>query len=253
MRTLPLLLISMVLLSACLTPKALQEGEHARSLGMAYLSEGNTPQAVTELRKAVKKNKWDSEAWQGLGLALFAAEQYGDAETAFRTAVEINPDFSQAKMNLGTLFLETGRWDEAIARFTEVLDDPEYRQPSRARHNLGWAWFNKGDYPEARESYTLVLRQFPQFCPSLRDLGGVDEAEGKLTDALARYQQAVDCDPRDLRSLMALGIIETRLDLVHAACLHLDMVKAADPFGELRDEAVEYLEMLDCGGASTNG
>ena len=253
MRTMPLLLITMAFLSACLTPQALREADHSKGLGMAYLSEGNTPQAVTELRKAVKQNKWDSEAWQGLGLALFAAEQYSDAERAFQEALEINPDFSQAKMNLGTLYLETGRWDDAVARFTEVLDDPEYRQPSRARHNLGWAWFNKGDYPKARESYTLVLRQFPQFCPSLRDMGAVDEAEGKLDDALTRYQQAVECDPRDLRSLVALGIVEARLDMVQDACIHLDTVREADPFGELRDQALEYLEMLDCGEASTNG
>lgn len=253
MRTLPLLLIPIALLSGCLTPRAAQEAEHARGLGMAYLSEGNTPLAVTELRKAVKKNKWDAEAWQGLGLALFAAEQHADAEQAFLEAIEITPAFSQAKMNLGTLHLETGRWEDAILRFTEVLDDPEYRQPARARHNLGWAYYNMGDFASARESYTGVLRQFPQFCPSLRDLGAVDEAEGNLTDALTRYQQAVDCDPGDLRSLMALGIVEARLDLVRDACLHLGTVQEADPFGELRDQAVEYLQMLDCGGSSTNG
>lgn len=252
MRTL-LLLIPVALLSACLTPRALQDAEYARDLGMAYLSEGSTPQAVTELRKAVKKNKWDAEAWHGLGLALFAAEQYSDSEAAFLEAIELKEGFSQARMNLGTLYLETGRFEEAITRFEEVLDDPEYRQPSRARHNLGWAWLNMGDYPKARENYTGVLRQFPQFCPSLRDLGAVDEAEGKLTDALTRYQQAVECDPSDLRSLVALGIVEARLDLVHDACLHLDAVKEADPFGELRDQAVEYLQMLDCGGSSTNG
>ena len=227
MRSLPLLLTSMLLLPACLTPRALQDAEHAKELGMAYLSEGNNPLAVTELRKSVKKNKWDAESWHGLGLALFASEQYDGAEAAFQEAIVLSPAFSQAKMNLGTLYLEVGRWEDAIVHFEEVLDDPEYRQPARARHNLGWAWFNTGDYPKARESYTAVLRQFPRFCPSLRDLGAVDEAEGKLDDALIRYQQAVECDPRDLRSLIALGIVEARLDLVHDACEHLDTVKEA--------------------------
>lgn len=240
-------LLPALLLSACLTPRAAREAEHSKELGTAYLTEGNNPQAITEFRRAAAKNRWDADSWQGLGMALFAAGELDDAEAALLHAIDLAPTMSQARMNLGSLYLEMERWDDAIARFLEVLADPEYREAARARHNLGWAYFSKGDFPEARESYVGVLRQFPKFCPSLRDLGGVDEAEGRLQDALTRYQQAQECDPSDLRGLVALGILEARLDLVHDACLHLDLVKEADPFGVLREQAIEYLQRLDCG------
>lgn len=246
MRRLLLLLALLLLTTGCLTPRALGEAKQAREMGLAYLSEGNNAQAITEFKRSVAKNKWDSESWHGMGLALFAAGSHDQAEAAFLEALDINPEYAQARMNLGSLYLEVGRWDEAVAELTTALADPEYRQPARARHNLGWGHFNLGGYAEARENYREVLRRFPQFCPSLLGLGRVDEAEGKLDDALVRFQQAHECDPTDLNSLSSLGIIEARLDLVSDACQHLATVKDADPYGEYRDEAVRVLEMLDC-------
>jgi len=247
MRTLLLLLLpTALLLGACLTPRALQDAEHAKGMGLTYLNEGNTADSIREYRESVKKNRWDSEAWHGLGLALFAAGSHAEAEEAFLEATSLNPEFPQAEMNLGSLYLELERWDDAITHLKAAVDDPEYRQPARARHNLGWAYYSTGSYPEAREQYREVLRRFPLFCPSVRNLAQVDEAEGKLQDALARFRQAQDCDPADLNTLVSLGMVEARLDLLPDACQHLTTVTEADPYGELRDQAVEYLDRLDC-------
>jgi Tfp pilus assembly protein PilF len=242
-----------LLLAGCLTPHALQEGEHARKMGLAYLSEGAIPAAVSEFRGAVKYNRWDAEGWHGLGMAYFASEKFPEAEEALLTALKLQADFAQARMNLGTLYLEMKRFDEAITELTAALEHPEYRQPARARHNLGWAFYSKGDFVAARDQYHEVLRRFPLFCPSVRNLGHVDEAEGKLSDALERYRQASTCDPADLKSRLSLGIIEARLDLVSDACEHLTVVKEADPYGTLRIQADEYLTMLSCSPLATGG
>ena len=247
MRTMLFLLSLLALgLAGWLTPHAIQEGDHSKKMGLAYLSEGSTPEAVTEFRKAVKFNKWDAEAWHGLGMAYFSIEKYPEAEEALLKALKLDGEFAQARMNLGTLYIEMERYEESIAQLMLVVDHAEYRQPARARHNLGLAYYSKGEYEAARGEYREVLRRFPLFCPSVRNLGYVDEAEGKLSDALARYRQAVDCDPGDLRSRLSLGIVEARLDLVSDACEHLSAVKAADPYGALREQADEYLQMLSC-------
>jgi len=243
----------LLFLTGCLTPHALQEGEHARKMGLAYLSEGSVPAAVSEFRGAVKHNRWDAEAWHGLGMAYFASEKFPAAEEALLRALKLQPEFAQARMNLGTLYLEMKRFDEAVSSLTAALEQPEYRQPARARHNLGWAYYSKGDFVAAREQYREVLRRFPLFCPSVRNLGHVDEAEGKLSDALERYRQASVCDPADLKSRLSLGIIEARLDLVSDACEHLSAVKEADPYGSLRGQADEYLTMLACTSPSEPG
>lgn len=247
MRLLLFLIPSLALgLAGCLTPHAIQEADHAKKMGLAYFSEGSTPEAVTEFRRSVKFNRWDAEAWHGLGMAYFATEKFAESEEALLKALKLQDNFAQARMNLGTLYLELERFDEAIVELTRAVEHPEYRQPARARHNLGWAYYSKGEYEAARGQYHEVLRRFPLFCPSVRNLGHVDEAEGKLSDALERYRQAVDCDPADLKSRLALGIVEARLDLVSDACEHLTAVKDADPYGSLKEQADEYLKMLSC-------
>jgi Tfp pilus assembly protein PilF len=179
-------------------------------------------------------------------MSYFAAGKHADAEKAILKALKLQPQFAQAHMNLGGLYLATERWDEAIPQLQAAVDDPEYREPARARHNLGWAYYNKGSFDEARTQYREVLRGFPRFCPAILNFGMVDEAEGKLQDALVRYKQAADCDPQDLKAPLLAGLVEARLDLVADACEHLGLVAKADPYGELRDQATESLRMLDC-------
>lgn len=251
MRHLAVLLLMFSLTSTgCLTARAVNEAEAHKKLGLAYIHERNDPAAIGELRMSVKKNHWDDEAWQLLGLAYFSYDRYTEAESAFFRALRINPKFAQVQVNLGSLYLETGRYDDAVAILESAVDNPEYREPARARHNLAFALYSKGELAEARELYMSVLRNFPQFCPGLHGLGMVDEAEGMLNDALARYRSALECDPRDLKVRLSLGQIEARLDLVASACENLAMVKNADPYGELRTDAVDLLDRLDCDAVS---
>ncbi len=242
-----LIVVAALLLTGCLTPQAMRDADSAKSLGYAYLGEGNAPGAIGQFRKATVSNRWDREAWHGLGLAYFASERHGDAEEALVKAIELSDgDFPQGQLNLGSLYLELGRYEEALPLLSAASEHPEYRQPHKALHNLAWAQFNLGQYPEARKSLSQVLRQFPLFCPAIRNFAAVDEAEGRLPDALTRYRQALDCDPSDLNTRLALGTIQARMDLVGDACDNLEMVAKADPYGELKLQADDILARLDC-------
>ncbi len=244
-------LVALFLCSGCLTPKAIGEADAHKKLGAAFIHERNDPAAIGELRQSVKKNKWDKDAWQLLGLAYFSYDRYEDAEVALLRALKIDPDFAQAQVNLGSLYLQMGRFPDAVQVLQKAADNAEYREPARAQHNLGYAWFSQGDYEKARGLYEGVLRKFPKFCPGLHGLGMVDEAEGLLNDALGRYRQALECDSRDLKVHLSLGSVEMRLDLIPDACTHLTTVKDADAFGELRGEAVLLLDRLDCDAVSS--
>ena len=230
----------------CISHQQIREAEGHTTMAIADLNKGDTASAITKSKAAVKANRWDAKAWHTMGLAYFAAELPREAEAAFLKALRLQPEFSQASLNLGSLYLEEARWDEAIIQIEKAATNPEYKQPDRALHNLGWAWFNKGEYSKARGYYRRVLRQFHRFCPALLNLGMVDEAEGKVEDALKRYQQAVECDPQDLKAKLNLGIVEGRLDMLSDACEHLAQVKDADPYGELHDQAVEQYTRLGC-------
>lgn len=239
-------LLAVALSMGCITPEAYKASEYNRNMGYAALQDGDQPQAVSRMREATKKNRWDAENWHGLALAYFASGDLQQAEEAFDKALSIKDDFSQARLNLASLMLDEERWAEAVPLLEQVVADPEYREPSRAQHNLAWAKFNLGQYDEARALYRKVLRQFPRFCPSLHNLGQVDEAQGRLDDALARYRQAAECDSSDLNIRLSLGSLAARMDHVSEACEQLGTVHSADPYGPLGEESERFLNMLDC-------
>ncbi len=241
-----LLCVLLVPATGCISHQKIRESEGHRTLSIANLNDGDTAGAITRAKQAVKANRWDANAWQALGLAYFAADITDEAEKALLKSLKLQPEFSQAQLNLGSLYLAAERWDDAILWLERAAKNPEYRQPDRAMHNLGWAWFNKGEYSKARKYYQRVLREFDRFCPALLNLGLVDEAEGKIEDALKRYQQAAECDPSDLNAKLNLGIVEGRLDMLSDACKHLSVVEKADPYGELHDRARDYLKRLEC-------
>ncbi len=246
MRHLAVFLLALALGSTgCLTARAVNEAEAHKKIGLAYIHERNDPAAIGELRQSVKMNRWDEEAWQLLGLAYFSYKRYDDAEAAFFRALRLNPSFAQVQVNLGSLYLETGRFDDAIEVLRKAVEDAEYREPARAKHNLAFALYSQGELGEARTLYLSVLRNFPQFCPGLHGLGMVDEAEGSLNDALGRYRAALECDPRDLKVRLSLGTIEARLDLFADASENIATVKNADPYVDLRSEAAVRLDRLD--------
>lgn len=241
----------LLLLCACITPRAAVESQTHRKMGVALLTEGNSGGAVTELKAAVKKNPWDAEAWHELGLAWFASKRFEDAEQCLKKAIELKDGYSQAKLNLGSLYLETGRFADAVPLLQAAAGDPEYREPARARHNLGWAYQNLGDEPQARTQYHTVLREYPRFCPALHNIAMLDEGKGRDVEALDGFRDALVCSPNEGSTLLALGLLETRLDLVVDACEHLGRLLEADPYGPLAERARPAVEGLDCGAVSS--
>jgi Tfp pilus assembly protein PilF len=245
-----ILTCSLLVATGCVTPKHVGEADGHHKMGVAYINEGNWPGAISELRQSVKKNKWEAEHWHSLGLAYFGRSMHDESEAAFKEALDLKPEYAQAQTNLGALYLKTERWDEAVEVLELARDNPEYREPLRTLHNLGWAYYNQGSFDNARDLYGQILRQYPDFCPAHHNLGLVEEAEGKLNKALDRFRFGVDCDPGDLKGLFRLGVLEMRLDFVSDACKHLGVVFEVHPFGEMKDDAEKYLAELECASVS---
>ena len=132
-----LLLTSFLLLSflasGCLTPHAMQEGEHSKKMGLAYLSEGSIPDAVSQFRAAVKHNRWDAEAWHGLGMAYFGSEKFAEAEEALLKALKLQVSFiSPTQTNpvirtLTTIVATAGTLVDSVMR---AVADVILRRPS---------------------------------------------------------------------------------------------------------------------------
>ena len=96
----------------------------------------------------------------------------------------------------GRALAKEKRWAEAQARFEAAL--AAIPMDSRALSELGWAAFQAGDLPRAREANRDSVRAATEDklkAASLYNLGRVAEAEEKLTDAVGFYARSLALRP----------------------------------------------------------
>jgi lipoprotein NlpI len=105
---------------------------------------------------------WLLYTWGGLhryfGIQNNMAREHERAVHYFSRAYEVDPTFRAARLHRGILLgRELGRIDEAIADFDALLEeDPTY---SLALFNRGIMWMENGRYPQALADMEAYLEQ----------------------------------------------------------------------------------------------
>jgi Flp pilus assembly protein TadD len=77
-------------------------------LGLSYLGEGRTSDALRVLQKAVTLDPNHTEAQNSLGNGLHESGNAAGAEQAYRNAIRAQPDFAAAQLNLAKLLVARG-------------------------------------------------------------------------------------------------------------------------------------------------
>ena len=209
LETILALLVAMLVFSACATssvaPQEKKKAIAARNLGEAYLSEGNHTAALRELLKAETLNANDPILHNDLGLVYMAKEKYDRAVVHFEKAIRLKPDYSLAKNNLGSAYLIRKEWDKAIPILEEVTGDMLYATPHYPLANLGWAYYNIGNYDQARYYLNKALKLQPDFLIAQLNLGKTHLATGRFHKALSLFEEAAKTNPKNPALLLELG------------------------------------------------
>ena len=180
-------------LSACTgtQEKRKKQAQVSRSLGEAYLQQGNITEALREFLKAEKIYPYDHLLHNDLGLAYMAKERFDKAEFHFKKAINLRADYAPAKNNLGTVYLAKKDWDAAIVQFQTVVGDILYATPHYPLTNMGIAYYHKKDYASAEKYYLDALDLQPDFGLALRGLGKTYIALNKLPEAVSTLEKAI--------------------------------------------------------------
>ena len=202
-----LTILCMVFMISCAggQEKRKKQARVTRSLGEAYMQQGNYTASLKELLKAEKLYSKDHFLHNDLGLAYMAKERYDKAEFHFKKAIDIRSEYAPAKNNLGTVYMARLEWDAAIEQFKTVVGDILYATPHFPLTNLGIAYYNKNDYTNAERYYLDALDLEPNFILALRGLSRTYIAMNKLPQTVAILEKAVKITPQSADLYLDLG------------------------------------------------
>jgi tetratricopeptide (TPR) repeat protein len=107
--------------------------------------------------------------------------------------------------------------------------------------NLGWAYYNKGNYDKAMQYLKEALELQPEFFIAQLNLGRTYLAIGQPHTALSMFEAAAPLNPKDPALLLELGRTYRLLGDYNNARMAL---KAAIEYTEDSNQAVEASEEL---------
>jgi tetratricopeptide (TPR) repeat protein len=251
-------LVALVAIAGC-------GADPAFTSGKVYLQQQDYPNAIKQLKTAIKNNPadWEPHVWLGRTYA-----ETGELELAgeeFHTALDLAPDekasseaenaiafYSQKFRNEGNNFMDADQYDQAVAEYEKaIIIDPNHPD---SRVGLGAAYQDLGDFDAAIEQYELAYELRPDV-PAIKDylLQAYDVKAGSL-DALKDYQGALEyyqkiqkIDPDYPNIDYNLGYMQYLLEHWEMAIKYLEkhLVKEPDDTDALQRTYYSYWKLAD--------
>jgi len=143
------------------------------------------------------------QAQEHLGSALAAQGRLLEAGLHFQAGVEIDPREPLGVFNLATYDQLQGRVPQAIAGYNAVLGmNPDRELEGRALDNLGTAYRQIGNYPQAETTYRAALRSDPSSQRTWLGLGLLEQKLGKFGPAAEAFSRCVAIQPSPVAYLL---------------------------------------------------
>lgn len=168
-------------------------------LAVGLVGERNVAGAFEHLFTALDLNPKNAEAQLLLGNLYMFRGDFGKAEEHMRLALKISekdekygpPMVAEVQNALGVVLVHQGRTGPAIEMLRASAENLLNRHPHLSWGNLGWAYYEAGDYDDALRALSQSVRQEPKFCLGYYRLGQThlalrdyESAESALTNAL---------------------------------------------------------------------
>ncbi|HEV2912645.1 MAG TPA: TonB family protein [Pyrinomonadaceae bacterium] len=126
---------------------------------------GDLKAAIEALRKTVKLDKDNANAWHYLGLALNRMGRIKEARKAFETAVKLNPNFSASHTGWAYTLLLTDKKREALGEARRAL--ALNARDAVAHYIIGVVHLKENELSDAFQEAEASLRLDARFWPAL--------------------------------------------------------------------------------------
>jgi tetratricopeptide (TPR) repeat protein len=179
------------------------------NLGIALGKKGRVDEAIDQYQEALRRSPNDANACYNLGNALDRKGQTEAAIAAYQAAIRLNPEHALAYYNLGLTLGRAGQTDAAIRQFEEAIRlKPE---DALAHFNLGVALGKKGQVDASARQLQEAIRLKPDYAEADNNLGTALDQLGRTDEAIRHYQEAIRLKPDYAGANYNLGLTLARV------------------------------------------
>lgn len=243
LRGIRLLLLSAVVVGCTANGPRDAKSQEAASiyteLGVSYMQENRPDIALSNLQRALELDPSSVDAHNAIAILYDRLNRPGEADRYYSRAVELAPENSQILNNFGVFLCNRGRYQEALKRFEQALENPVYRKAALAMTNAGNCLLKADRSAEAEGWYRKALKADPRFPVALARMAKVSHDKGNHLSTRAYLQRYRTVAPLDAE-LLLLGVITERTlgDLDTAASYALSL-KNRFPDSEQADQLMQ--------------
>ena len=209
-------------------------------LGIAALRVCDARTALEHFQQAAQTDPELEVAHAALGLTYHLS--FADPLKAiahYRRALELKPKSPEVSCNFANVYLDLGRYDEAIALYERALEDILYKTPFIAENNLGWCLYKRGEVQKGIDHIRTAIIANPRFCLGYRNLGLIYAEQGDQAKAAENFALYARHCPRSPDAQFRLGVALLKVGDTAGARLAFD--QCATPAAESEEERARGL------------
>lgn len=203
---------SLLIFFALQTHGLSQKGFDSRyeTLGVALIREGQVDEGIRELESVIRLNPRRVTARFNLGVVYLEEKgNYRLAAQEFKEVIGLQEDYPQAHYMLGKVYEGMRRTQEAAEEFRRELDF--WPKDTSARLSLGMAYVELERWLEAEAQFRKLIEQEADHVVGYQLLGNVLYLQGRLKEAVASWERAVQLNPSDEELREGLETLRERL------------------------------------------
>lgn len=162
-----------------------------KNLGIAYERLGRLDEAVAQYAQWREMGIASHEANNLIGIARTRQGRTRDAEETFKETLRVRPWDLTAFASLAALYIDSGRYDEAIAT---LKPDPLWKTPD-AYALYGVALLKAGRLDEARAKFLQTLELNPHSVKAHNNLAALYYMQDDFSGAIREWEEVLKIEP----------------------------------------------------------
>jgi len=211
------------------------------------MDRGQEAEAVPFLDRAISAMPENPEVYFQRGLAYERLDLHEKALDDYVACLELNDLRADALNNKAVQLATLKRYDEAIAAFSELVDQDQ--KNFLGYRNRGLCRFDMQDFDGALQDYSTALKLNPEDSSSWFQRGNVYLAANKLDAAASDYSKALELDPDFAKAWMNRGVVKYRMGQKTTAAE--DLTKAQDLDSNIVLPGLDFFSDRDLSSSAT--